>query len=137
MPPVPWVLDLDGVVWLADTPIPGAAAAVERLRATGDRVVFVTNNSNGTVATVEAKLEAHGIPAAGDVVTSATVAATLVEPGTRVLVCGGDGVREAVRSGARQSSATGTPTSSSSASTASSTTSACASPPLRPATAPA
>lgn len=96
MPPVPWVLDLDGVVWLADTPIPGAAAAVERLRAAGERVVFVTNNSNGTVATVEAKLDAQGIPAAGDVVTSATVAATLVEPGTRVLVCGGDGVREAV-----------------------------------------
>ena len=97
MPPVPWVIDLDGVVWLADEPIPGAAEAVQRLRARGERVVFVTNNSNPPVATVEAKLAAHGIPAEGDVVTSATVAATLVEPGARVLVCGGDGVREALR----------------------------------------
>ena len=26
--PVPFALDLDGVIWLADTPIPGAADAV-------------------------------------------------------------------------------------------------------------
>ena len=32
------VLDLDGVVWLADRPIPGAADAVARLRAGGHRV---------------------------------------------------------------------------------------------------
>ena len=29
------VLDLDGVVWLADQPIPGAADAVARLRRAG------------------------------------------------------------------------------------------------------
>jgi HAD superfamily hydrolase (TIGR01450 family) len=93
---VPFALDLDGVVWLADEPIPGAAAAVARLRATGDDVVFVTNNSSQPVAAVEAKLARHGMPAAGDVVTSAMAAASLVEPGQRVLVCGGPGVVEAV-----------------------------------------
>ncbi|MGH9246047.1 MAG: HAD-IIA family hydrolase [Acidimicrobiales bacterium] len=91
-----WVLDLDGVIWLASVPIPGAADAVGRLREAGERVVFVTNNSNAPVAAVEAKLADHGIPALGDVVTSAQAAATLVEPGERVLVCGGPGVREAV-----------------------------------------
>jgi HAD superfamily hydrolase (TIGR01450 family) len=92
-----WVLDLDGVVWLADTPIPGAAEAVARLRAAGARLVFVTNNSNGTTADVEAKLARHGIRAeTGEVVTSAIAAARLLEAGQRVLVCGGPGVEEAV-----------------------------------------
>jgi len=93
---VAWVLDLDGVVWLADQPIVGAAAAVEALRGAGEEVVFVTNNSNGTVADYEAKLAAHGVEAGGAVITSAMAAAGLVRAGARVLVCGGPGVWEAV-----------------------------------------
>lgn len=93
---MPYALDLDGVVWLADDPIPGATEAVARLRATGEPVVFVTNNSFQPLAAVEAKLARHGIPATGDVLTSAMAAAHLVEPGERVLVCGGPGVVEAV-----------------------------------------
>jgi HAD superfamily hydrolase (TIGR01450 family) len=88
--------DLDGVIWLAHEPIPGSAAAVERLRAWGARVLFVTNNSSATVAEQEAALATVGIPAVGDVVTSAHAAAMLVEPGERVLVCGGPGVVEAL-----------------------------------------
>ncbi|HKX70670.1 MAG TPA: hypothetical protein VJM75_05550, partial [Acidimicrobiales bacterium] len=91
-----WVLDLDGVVWLAEQPIDGAAAAVERLRARGDRVLFATNNSWARLEDQEAKLDRMGIPAAGDVVTSAMAAATLVHAGERVLVCGGPGVVQAV-----------------------------------------
>ena len=41
-----WALDLDGVIWLGDQPIPGAAEAVGRLQAAGESVVFVTNNSS-------------------------------------------------------------------------------------------
>jgi HAD superfamily hydrolase (TIGR01450 family) len=93
---VAWVLDLDGVIWLADQPLPGAAEAVARLRAAGERVLFVTNNSYAPVGDQEAKLERFGIPARGDVVTSAMAGATLVEPGERVLVCGGPGIVEAV-----------------------------------------
>ena len=91
-----WLLDLDGVVWLGSEPIPGAAEAVARLRARGERVAFITNNSNAPAASVEAKLAAFGIPAAGDVVTSADAGARLVEPGERVLVTGGPGVWQAV-----------------------------------------
>jgi 4-nitrophenyl phosphatase len=94
--PVAWVLDLDGVIWLADQPIPGAAEAVARLRAAGERVLFVTNNSSAPVGDQEAKLARLGIPAAGDVVTSAMAGARLVSPGERVLVCGGPGIVEAV-----------------------------------------
>jgi ribonucleotide monophosphatase NagD (HAD superfamily) len=46
------------------------------------------------VAEAEAQLARHGIPAEGAVLTSAMAAATLVEPGERVLVCGGPGVDE-------------------------------------------
>jgi len=56
----------------------------------------VTNNSANTVGEQEAALATIGIPATGDVLTSALAAAVLVEPGERVLVCGGAGVIEAV-----------------------------------------
>ncbi|MEY2432027.1 MAG: hypothetical protein QOC92_1752 [Acidimicrobiaceae bacterium] len=91
-----WVLDLDGVVWLVDTPIPGAAAAVNHLRAAGEHLVFVTNNSYMTVAEYDEKLAHHGIESHGEVVTSAMAAASLIAAGERVLVCGGPGVVEAV-----------------------------------------
>jgi 4-nitrophenyl phosphatase len=95
-PPMTWLLDLDGVVWLAEQPIPGAGEAVARLRAAGHGVLFATNNSAVPVGQQEAKLARHGIEARGGVVTSAMAAARLVEPGERVLVCGGPGIVEAV-----------------------------------------
>ena len=54
--------DLDGVVWLAHQPIPGSVDAIARLRASGRRVVFVTNNSSAVVAAQEEALAAIGIP---------------------------------------------------------------------------
>src|SRR5438067_7497550 len=93
---VNWVLDLDGVVWLADTPIPGSAEAIARLQQAGEEVVFVSNNSHPTIAEYEAKLGLHGIDGAGHVVSSAVAAAALVEPGERVLVCAGPGTVEAL-----------------------------------------
>jgi HAD superfamily hydrolase (TIGR01450 family) len=95
-PAVTWVLDLDGVVWLSDEPIAGAAEAVARLRERGERVLFATNNSSVRLADQEVKLERFGIPARGDVVTSAMAAARLVEPGERALVAGGPGIVEAL-----------------------------------------
>jgi len=92
-----WVLDCDGVIWLADDPIPGAPEAVRRLREGGDRVVFVTNNSYPRRADHLAKLSRLGMPTADeDLVTSAGAAATLLEPGERALVLGGPGVLEAL-----------------------------------------
>ncbi len=88
--------DLDGVVWLSHEPIPGSVEAIARLRSTGRRVLFVTNNSRATLAEQAASLAAIGIPAEGDVVTSASAAGVLVQPGWRVLVAGGPGVTEAV-----------------------------------------
>lgn len=84
------------MVWLSDQAIPGAAEAVARLRAAGERVLFCTNNSSAPIAAQEAKLAGVGIAAEGDVVTSAMAAAALVQPGERALVCGGPGVVEAL-----------------------------------------
>lgn len=88
--------DLDGVVWLARRAIAGAPEAVARLRESGRRVLFVTNNSMSEIGSQEAALAEIGVPAEGDVVTSAQAAAFLVQPGERVLVAGGPGVVEAV-----------------------------------------
>ena len=92
-----WVIDLDGVVWLSDEPIPGSAGAVAALRARSERVLFLTNNSSMTVGEYVAKLARHEIPVSPeDIVTSAQAAAQLVEAGERVLVLGGPGIVEAL-----------------------------------------
>jgi 4-nitrophenyl phosphatase len=93
---VAWLLDLDGVVWLAHRAIPGVAEGIARLREAGERVLFVTNASMAPVATLEAALAAMDVPATGDVVSSAMAAAHLLDPGSRALVCGGPGVVEAL-----------------------------------------
>ena len=92
-----WAVDLDGVVWLAGEALPGAAEAVEQLRRAGDRVVFLTNNSGPRLAGHLAKLGAVGIRCeAGDLVTSAEAAASLISPGSRVAVVGDEGIYEAL-----------------------------------------
>jgi len=92
-----WVLDCDGVVWLGDEPIAGAPEAITRLRAAGQRVVFLTNNSGPRRADHLAKLQKMGMPTADeDLISSPMAAASLLEPGERVLVLGGPGVLEAL-----------------------------------------
>ena len=96
MVPMAWILDLDGVIWRGQQPIPGSAEAVERLRAAGEQVWFVTNNALPRRGEVADKLRAHGIDPGDRVVTSPMAAASLVEPGHQVLACAGAGVVEAL-----------------------------------------
>src|SRR5262245_24096953 len=77
-------------------PIAGSVEAIERLRRAGCRVVFVTNSSAPTIAEHIAALARIGVPADGDVVSSATAVASLLRRSERVLVAGGAGVTEAV-----------------------------------------
>jgi 4-nitrophenyl phosphatase len=95
------VLDLDGVIWLGDEPLPGAAEAVSRFRAAGLEVGFMTNNSSLPVGGYVEKLARLGIDAdASEVLTSALAAADLLAadlvPGAKVLACSGPGVVEAL-----------------------------------------
>jgi HAD superfamily hydrolase (TIGR01450 family) len=92
-----WLLDLDGVVWLAEDVIPGVPEAVARLRQKGHTILFLTNNSSRKVGDLVEKFDGMGIPVdAEEIVTSAQAAASMLEPGSTALVCAGDGVREAL-----------------------------------------
>ena len=95
--PEVWLLDLDGVVWLAGDAIDGSADAVARLRDAGRRVLFLTNNSARRVDELVEMLRKEKVPAEpDDLVTSAQAAARMLEPGSRALVCAGPGVEEAL-----------------------------------------
>ncbi|MGI9603451.1 MAG: HAD-IIA family hydrolase [Acidimicrobiales bacterium] len=94
-PAAGWVIDLDGVIWLDDRPLPGVAEAVATLQRRGE-VVFVTNNSRDRVVDQENKLGSMGINASGAVITSAQAVVALVGPGERVLMAAGPGVAEAL-----------------------------------------
>ncbi len=91
-----FVIDLDGVMWLGNEGIPGAAEGANHLVAAGCNVVFVTNMSRLTVAEQQARLARCGVEPPMEVVTSAVAAASLLGAGDRVLVCGGEGIAEAV-----------------------------------------
>ena len=96
------LLDLDGVVYLGGSPIPGAAGALAKAAASGMRLAFVTNNASRTPSAIAAQLTGLGVPARpGEVITSAQAAARLLAEhlpaGAPVLVVGGMGLRLAVR----------------------------------------
>jgi len=92
-----WIVDLDGVVWLAGTAIQGAREAIHRLREARVRVLFVTNNSAPTLDQLVARLSRAGIPAvADDLVTSAQAAAAMLHPGERVVALADGGATEAL-----------------------------------------
>lgn len=92
-----WIIDLDGVIWLADQPLEGVGPAVRALRDHGVRVLFATNNSAPTLAELLDRMRAADIEAApADVMTSAQAAASLVAAGERVLTLAEGGAIEAL-----------------------------------------
>jgi glycerol 3-phosphatase-2 len=96
------LVDLDGVAYRGHDPIENAAEGLGGARARGMSLVFVTNNASREPESVAAQLTGLGIPAQpGEVMTAAQAAAgvllTRLEPGARVLVVGGAGLRTAVR----------------------------------------
>ena len=96
------IFDLDGVVYLIDKPIDGAAAAVERLRADGKALAYATNNASRRAGAVADLLTGMGVSATPDeVLTSAGAAAALLAEklpaGSPVLVVGAEALRGEVR----------------------------------------
>jgi glycerol-1-phosphatase len=96
------LLDLDGVVYLGGTAIPGAAEALRKAAAAGMRLAYITNNAFRTPAAIAELLTSFGVQAGpADVVTSAQAAARVLAErlpsGAPVLVIGGNGLRMAVR----------------------------------------
>jgi HAD superfamily hydrolase (TIGR01450 family) len=96
------LFDLDGVVYIGGTAVPGAPQALQETRRAGAHVAYVTNNASRTPAAVAALLAGMGAPVTeADVVTSAQAAARLLAdrlpPKSRVLVVGATALSLAVR----------------------------------------
>jgi glycerol-1-phosphatase len=95
------LLDLDGVVYVGDAAVPGAAEALGAVRAAGTGVHFVTNNASRRADTVAARLRGFGVEAGEDeVITSAQGSAALLArelpAGSLVLIVGTDALAEEV-----------------------------------------
>ncbi len=96
------LLDLDGVVYLGSAAIPSAPPALQRAKAAGMHLAYVTNNASRTPAAVAELLRSMDVPAGtADVVTSPQAAARLLADklpaGAKVLVIGSMALRMAVR----------------------------------------
>lgn len=73
------IVDLDGVVWIGSTPVPGSVAALAELRGRGIRLLFMTNDPRGSRAEYAARLGRLGIRVAeSEIVTSGSALASLI-----------------------------------------------------------
>jgi len=79
------LLDVDGVFHVSREPIAGGAEAVERLRADGHRLRFVTNNTTQTRAALAEQLRAMGVELEDEELQTTPRAAAATLAGRRVL----------------------------------------------------
>jgi len=90
-------MDIDGVLTVSWRPLPGAVAAVSRLRAAGLKIALLTNTTSRTRASIAATLEDAGFPVkAGDVLTAPVLAAGYLAehyPGARCLLLNSGDIR--------------------------------------------
>jgi 4-nitrophenyl phosphatase len=96
-----FVVDMDGVLWEGDRPMPGLVEFFETLRARGLRFVLATNNASKTPEQFVAKLAQMGVAVRRDeILTSAQAAALYLRQktpnGARVYPIGEEGVRQAL-----------------------------------------
>lgn len=94
------IVDLDGVVWLGDHPVEGAAAALQVLRDNGIQIVFLTNDPQLSREAQARRLTAIGVPTLpDDVFTAGSVSAAFLArqqqlDGAKTLVIGSDALRQ-------------------------------------------
>ena len=84
------LIDIDGVLTVSWKPLPGAVAALHRLRAAGVPLALVTNTTSRTRASIASTLAGAGFPVtAGDILTAPVIAAAYLHdhyPGARCLL---------------------------------------------------
>jgi HAD superfamily hydrolase (TIGR01458 family) len=88
------LLDIDGVFHVSGEPISGGARAVERLRAAGHRLRFLTNNTTHSRTQLAEAVRSYGIELADDELQTTPVAAARVLSGKRVLALTMPAIRE-------------------------------------------
>lgn len=98
------VMDMDGVLWRGDMPLPGLEDLFLWLREANLPFVLATNNSSRTPENYVEKLARMGVPdvPARNIVTSATATAAYLRANypaeTRIHVFGMDGLRQILQS---------------------------------------
>ncbi len=94
------VMDMDGVLWRGNNPLPGLVPFFEMLRERQLPFVLATNNSRTSPSNYVKKLESKGVPGVKEeqIVTSGTATAgylrTVYPEGTRIHIVGEDGLCE-------------------------------------------
>ncbi len=96
-----WIIDMDGVLWEGERPLPGLIEFFQVLRERGDRLLLATNNASRTPEQYVQKLAGMGVSVAHEeVLTSAQAAALYLREkstnGARVFAIGEDGLRQAL-----------------------------------------
>lgn len=97
------ILDMDGVLWRENQPLPGLVPFFDFLRQAAIPFVLATNNSGKSVTAYVEKLAGMGVAATPEYILSSGVAtaaylrATYPDNNLRIHVLGGDGLRAVIR----------------------------------------
>lgn len=96
------ILDMDGVLWRGDTPMPGLNAFFDTLNELGIDYVLATNNATKVAAQYTEKLHRFGIDVRPEqILTSAEATAAYLRDrypaGTSAYIVGEEGLRQAMR----------------------------------------
>lgn len=96
-----FLFDLDGTLYLGEQLYPFTIDLLRRIRETGGRSLYMTNNSSKSVEDYIRKLERLGIPATReDFITSAQATAWYLQqnhPGKTLYVCGTESLKRELR----------------------------------------
>lgn len=94
-----FIIDMDGVLWHGDHPLPGLAEFFQTLRDKGRRFILATNNASKTAQQYVDKLARMGVSVSREEILTSSMATALYlaeryDPAsTRVFVIGEDGLR--------------------------------------------
>mmetsp|Transcript_42455 Transcript_42455/g.113590 ORF Transcript_42455/g.113590 Transcript_42455/m.113590 type:complete len:335 (-) Transcript_42455:174-1178(-) len=96
-----FIFDCDGVIWKGDSLISGVHSTLERLRAAGKKVFFVTNNSSKSRRGYKAKFDSLGLNVIPEEIFSSSFAVSVYlenigfkQTGKRVYIIGERGIQE-------------------------------------------
>jgi len=95
------ILDLDGVLWEGDRPLPGMPEFLSFLRAEDIRIILATNNASLTPESYVQKLARMGAEVRREeIITSATATAeylkSVARPGEKIFIIGEEGLTRAI-----------------------------------------
>jgi 4-nitrophenyl phosphatase len=93
-----YVLDMDGVLFRGEDPVPGGPEAVKRLKSAGAKIRYLTNNSTRTRAQYAEFLESLGYSAQPFEIYTSAQGAALFLGSTSAYVVGEHGLRSELKS---------------------------------------